>query len=168
MKKILVGMIVVSIALLAILGCDTGSNSSNPSEESANTYVGTWQAIHVYVSGYTDPVDMPVAAKKQTNTMHIFGDGTYTESLLLVLVDDSTQSGSYSGVYTSTESSITFTEKSGAIEGIPVSEQYLGQNTFLLSGSNTLVEKDSNSAESPEDDSSGNPLYPIVLTYIKQ
>jgi hypothetical protein len=165
MKNRLLGLLGAIGIICTISGCDTGSTPT--AEEPANQYVGTWVAIHINQSTYTDPVYMPVPVKKLTHTLRIHNDGSYTDSIIAEFTDDSTMTGSYSGFYEFTDNYITFTETAGEINGEPVIDSHLDSHLYLLTG-NTLIEQDSNSAESPEEDADGKPLYPIILTYYKK
>lgn len=171
MKILYLTLILFTATLASLTNCDTSTNStlSNPgTEKPANQFVGIWEAVHEYTSGYTDPVVFPVALDTVTYTLVIKNDGSFIEGRKGLYVDSSVVTASYSGIYVFEESILTLTYVSGTFKNETIDTKSLPDpGIFELTGS-ILVEKNSNSYECPTKDSDGNLMYPIIRTFTKK
>lgn len=161
LSRFLLGM---SILLILYSGC----TKSRIGQVEANPYTGTWESTYVYKSGYTNSLFFPVAIKLVQHTMTIQDDGTYTQTVVIIYADDSESTASYSGVYTYSDTEITFQITSGIAEGKTIPEERLPEPETYIRQKKTLTSKESYYAESPERNEQNVLKYPIVLTFIKK
>ncbi len=159
--RFLLGM---SILLILYSGC----TKSRIGSVEANPYTGTWESTYVYKSGYTNSLFFPVAIKLVQHTMTIQSDGTFQQQVLLTYADDTVTSASFSGIYSHSDTEITFRITGGIAEENTIPEDRLPEPETYVRQKKTLVSKDAYYAESPERDENNELKYPIVLTFIKK
>lgn len=161
LSRFLLGM---SILLILYSGC----TKSRIGSAEANPYTGTWESTYVYKSGYTNSLFFPVAIKLVQHTMTIQEDGTYKQSVVITYADDSDSTASFSGVYTYSDTEISFQTTGGIAEEKTIPEERLPEPETYVRQKKTLVSKDAYYAESPERNEKNELKYPIVLTFIKK
>jgi hypothetical protein len=165
MRKRFFVMMVIAIILFTAVGCKTGStpNTSNP----ATPFIGTWEAVHIWKSGYTDATT-PIAVKQSNYTLEIKSDGSFVKPIVITFVDGTTQGRTDIGSYKFTDTDITFTATATIVNGVttPVQTQpFVITETYLLVNG-TLIQK-KEGGETPDQDATGHYIYPMLLTFLR-